>query len=197
MPKEVAQLSEHQKITSNSSRTEAIYKVALDLRESILSSKDSMSWPPKQSEPTVDAVRIPDSVRAFLSTLLTGNTEPQKLCSQRVQRLLNSFAQDLDFGVTCGRVKTPKHILLTCAVKSLTNNVELIQIINRCGHGVSYSQIVLKLLSCQCKRRCQWPNCTCLSNGLQCKDLCRLQDCENRHEDPTQAIAEIDDDEDH
>ena len=26
-------------------------------------------------------------------------------------------------------------------LKSLTNNVELIQIINRCGHGMSYSQI--------------------------------------------------------
>ena len=43
--------------------------------------------------------------------------------------------------MTCGRVKTPKHILLPHAVKSLTNNVELIQIINRCGHGMSYSQI--------------------------------------------------------
>ena len=40
-----------------------------------------------------------------------------------------------------GEVKTPKHILLPHAVKSLTNNVELIQIINRCGHGMSYSQI--------------------------------------------------------
>jgi len=26
---------------------------------------------------------------------------------------------------------------------------------------------VLGMLSCQCKRRCQLPNCTCLSNGLQ------------------------------
>ena len=55
---------------------------------------------------------------------------------------------------------------------------------------------MLELLSCQCKRRCQLPNCTCLSNGLQCTDLCRLQDCANRHEDPTEAIAETDDDDD-
>jgi len=55
---------------------------------------------------------------------------------------------------------------------------------------------VLVSLSCQGKRRCQLPNCSCLSNGLQCTDLCRLQVCANRHEDPTKAIAETDDDND-
>ena len=60
-----------------------------------------------------------------------------KGCSALIAR----FGQDLIFGVTCGRVKTPKHTPLPYAVKSLTNNVELIQIINRCGHGMSYSQI--------------------------------------------------------
>lgn len=38
---------------------------------------------------------------------------------------------------------------------------------------------VLELLSCRCKRRCQLPNCTCLSNGLKCTDLCKLKDCDN------------------
>ena len=45
------------------------------------------------------------------------------------------------FGVTCGQKKPPEHILLPYAIKTLTNNVELIQILNRCGHGVAYSQI--------------------------------------------------------
>lgn len=44
--------------------------------------------------------------------------------------------------MTNGRVKTPKHMLeLPYAVKSLMNNVELIQIINPLRHWVSYSQI--------------------------------------------------------
>ena len=55
---------------------------------------------------------------------------------------------------------------------------------------------VLELLSCQCKRRCQLPNCTCLSNGLQYTDLCRLQDFDNQYEDPIEAIAETDDEDD-
>ena len=55
---------------------------------------------------------------------------------------------------------------------------------------------MLELLSCQCERRCQLPNCTCFSNGLQYTDLCRLQDCTNRHEDPTEGIAKTGDDDD-
>ena len=51
---------------------------------------------------------------------------------------------------------------------------------------------VLELLSCQCKRRCQLPSCTYLSNGLKCTDLCQLRDCDNWHEDPMEAIVDTD-----
>ena len=63
------------------------------------------------------------------------------MCPQTVQRLLNSFVQDLVFGVIGGRIKDPTHILLPYAVTSLTNNTDLVQITNRCGHGVSYPQL--------------------------------------------------------
>ena len=101
-----------------------------------------MSWPPKPSQLTEEEINLPDEVRVFLATLLTGNSKyPEEPCSSKVQRLVNSFGQDMVFGVTGGRKKPPKHILLPYAVKTLTNNVELIQILNRCGHGVAYSQI--------------------------------------------------------
>ena len=45
------------------------------------------------------------------------------------------------FGVTGGRQKPPKQFLLPYPVKTLTNNVEVIRFLNRCGHGVAYSQI--------------------------------------------------------
>lgn len=99
-----------------------------------------MSWPPKQAKLTADDFQTPDDMRAFLSTSLTGNKAPPEICSLRVQRLVNASGQDMIFGVTCGRVKSRKHILLRYAVKSLTNNVELIEIINLCGRGISYSQ---------------------------------------------------------
>ena len=55
--------------------------------------------------------------------------------------MLKSFAQDLVFGVTRGGIKPPKQILLSYAVKTLTNNVELVSILSRYGHGISYSQL--------------------------------------------------------
>ena len=45
--------------------------------------------------------------------------------------------------------------------------------------GEPAPQAVLELLSCHCSRICKLPTCTCLTNGLNCTDLCRLQDCTN------------------
>ena len=56
-----------------------------------------------------------------------------------MQRLVNSFGQDMIFSVTGGRQMSPKHILLPYAVKSLT--VEPIEMLNRFGNGIAYSQI--------------------------------------------------------
>jgi len=53
----------------------------------------------------------------------------------------HSVAQDVVFGITRGRIKPAKHILLPSAVKSLTGNVELIQLLNLLGHGIAYSQL--------------------------------------------------------
>ena len=49
--------------------------------------------------------------------------------------------QDLLFGVTRGRITPPKQILLWYVVKTLTNDVEVVSILNRYGHGISYSQL--------------------------------------------------------
>ena len=84
LAKEVAQLSEHREKGSHPSRAEVIHQVALELLQSVLSTKDPMSWPPKQAKLTADDVQIPDDMRAFLFTLLTGNEAPPEICSQRV-----------------------------------------------------------------------------------------------------------------
>lgn len=100
-----------------------------------------MSWPPKPSEFRESSIILPDSRRFFLHILLSGSADPSHEMSSRIDRLGNSYGQDLIFGVSSGTQKTLRHILLPYAIKSLTNNVELIQIINRCGHGVSYTQV--------------------------------------------------------
>ena len=75
-------------------------------------------------------------------TLLSGIKEwPDEDCHPRVERFMKSFAQDLMFGVSRGKIKPPQQILLPYAVKTLTNDVELIQMLNCCGHGIAYSQL--------------------------------------------------------
>ena len=55
--------------------------------------------------------------------------------------LVCSFSQDIVYAVTCGKTKHPKQVLLSYGVKTLTGNVELLQILNRFGHGISYHQL--------------------------------------------------------
>ncbi|KAL9977627.1 hypothetical protein ACROYT_G015055 [Oculina patagonica] len=131
-----------QGISTSRNRIEEIKKVGLYIRDAIISQDAKMSWPPQPSELAENAVNIPEELEVFLHTVLTGSVNrPEEGYSARVQRLINSFSQDIVFGVSGGRQKPPKQILLPYAVKSLTNNVELIQILNRFGHGVAYSQI--------------------------------------------------------
>ena len=98
------------------------------------------TWPPTASELKEGSVFLPESLRNLLVTLLTGNSEAEEL-SPRAKHLVNAFGQDLVYGVTCGSQRTPKHILLLYAIKSLTNNVELINMVNHCGHGISHTQL--------------------------------------------------------
>ena len=45
----------------------------------------------------------------------------------------------MTYAVSNGKIKTPKSILFPQAIKTLTNNTELISITNKLGHGVCYS----------------------------------------------------------
>ena len=49
--------------------------------------------------------------------------------------------------------------------------------------GEPAPKAVFELLSCQCKRVCQLPSCTCLANGLYWIDMCQLQECTNQPEE--------------
>ena len=56
---------------------------------------------------------------------------------------------------------------------------------------------VLQLLSCNCSRSCKLPDCSCLSNGLWCTDMCRLQTCDNQAMIEEQAAELTDSDTDY
>ena len=115
-------------------------KVALKLRRSIQDQDKDEPWPPLPSDLTDAAAYIPDDLNNFLNVLLTGKKCKSNI-SDKFTRAVESIGQDIVYSVTLGSKKPPKHILLPFAVKSLTGNVELIRILNRLGHGISYSQL--------------------------------------------------------
>lgn len=124
---------------SSSHSTSVVNEVGQNIRSAIKQQQQQQAWPFTPDAVKWSNFQIPELLRTLLTSILTG--DPNKKASQRVEWLLESFSQDLVYGVTCGRVKPPKHILLPTVVKSLTGNIELIQLLNRLGHGVSYDVI--------------------------------------------------------
>ena len=122
-------------------KTVNVVKTALKIRTDIKDLEIPETWPPNIPEVNIgEKAIIPESLLDLLETVLTGKPNSSNT-RQRVQRLVSSFGQDIVYAVTNGQLKPTKHILLPFAVKSLTGNVELIKILNRLGHSVSYSKL--------------------------------------------------------
>ena len=57
----------------------------------------------------------------------------------KTHRHIMSVAQDVVHITTQGCVRTPKHFMLPLFVKHLTRSSQLVTMLNRLGHGYSYS----------------------------------------------------------
>ena len=113
---------------------------ALEIRRLVKESTQEQEWPPNPELLNSTYTKIPECLSEFLNSLL-GNESSKPGQSAKSNRLVNSIAADCIHAITAGRKKPAKHILLAWAVKSLTGNMELIKILNRLGHGISYSQL--------------------------------------------------------
>ena len=94
--------------------------------------EDSLPWPPQPQDLKPGLFQIPQCLKEFMDNIF----------ENRPERLKYSIAQDIVYGVSNGRIKTPKSILLPTMVKSLTNNTEVIKTLNRLGHGLSYTMLM-------------------------------------------------------
>ena len=103
-----------------------------------------MFWPPKEDDikPSKTTDYIPHLLDVFLTVLITGKSlDSERSSTERTIRLKESFAQDTVFSVTNGVVKTPKRVLFPSVVTALCNNTEIVKLINKYGHGVSYDLV--------------------------------------------------------
>ena len=104
--------------------TQNIIKCGRHFKKEMKEMKDSMHWPPPQpNDLASDKTEIPQSLRLFLETVM--DTRPT--------RLMNSVAQAIIYNVSAGRIRIVKSVLLPSIIKALTNNTELIHILNRFG----------------------------------------------------------------
>ena len=53
---------------------------------------------------------------------------------------------------------------------------------------------VLQLLTCKCTRSCKLSECTCLTNGLKCTDMSKLQTCSNQPSEEQNTVELTDSD---
>ena len=116
-------------------------QASLKVRLAIKEGTKPTPWPYHPSNASSDVnLSIPPQLERFLIGLLTGDPKV-KSPAHRISTLVQSISQDIIYAVTCGKHKPPKHLLLPYAVKTLTGNVEIIRMLNKFGHGVSYSQL--------------------------------------------------------
>ena len=82
-----------EKSNTTSPSTSDISSTALSLREAIRGQDTEAPWPPKPSDLTDNAVNIPEVVKQFLYSLLTGSTSfsGMESCSPRTHRLMLSL----------------------------------------------------------------------------------------------------------
>lgn len=109
------------------------------IRKEITSLKHKIPWQPQPVDLEPGKFVIPNHLEKFLLYLFDNKTAEE--ASNQNSRFQHSMAQDLIYTITAGRVKTPKSLLLQCVIKSLTNNTEIITLLNRLGYGVSYSTL--------------------------------------------------------
>ena len=122
-----------------------VYHTAKLIRSLVTDMKPSMAWPPMAEDLDCKNDIVPDLLYNMLAWICSSDSEySNKRVSgipPEAHRIVLSLAQDLIHSVSRGRIKTPKHVALPLTVKSLTGNAELITILNRFGHALSYTQI--------------------------------------------------------
>lgn len=62
-----------------------------------------------------------------------------KIICSSVNRISKSYAEDLIYATSHGKIKPSKHISLGMALKGLTNSKKIINILNKYGHCCSYT----------------------------------------------------------
>ena len=122
-----------------------IYHCGILIHNILSNIEDTMPWPPSPADITHEKIDVPDLLFNLVAYIITGTSMPVsdgKLpVDSDIERLVLSVSQDLINISRKGRIKTVKNIGLAVALRNLTGNKEVLTLLNRFGHTLSYSKI--------------------------------------------------------
>ncbi|CAB3984611.1 Hypothetical predicted protein [Paramuricea clavata] len=132
-------------ISGSSTRIQqsALKREASFLQESILNfleEADPLPWPPTVESLVSRERQYPELLQLFFKELLSFKGS-HHVTAERVDRLTDSFCQDVIHAVSKGKFLTPKHASLGLDLHSMTGQKLPITILARLGHCITYDAI--------------------------------------------------------
>ena len=133
--------------TKDLSEESTLYKATLIIRKEL---EDVQPLNPSDiSQKTADNL-IPDKLYTFVTWLLSSKpAESPEIISKNdikekypsLHGYILSLAQDMLFMKSRGEIRTPKHVGLSITCHKMTQSKIVLQMLNRHGHGISYSEV--------------------------------------------------------
>ena len=115
-------------------------EAALILRRQVLDHAKSfqLPWPPPPGHALREQTPPPQLLMHFMQSVLSG----EKHASDQKQRVAAPLSHDIMYAITNGHWMTSKHIMLGVSLWHLTGQAEVITLLNRFGHCVSYTKVL-------------------------------------------------------
>ena len=121
------------------------YHCGIHLHNIIKTMDDTVPWPPKPEDISQESIDVPDELFNLIAYMMTGTPNPVQVgrlpVTQDQERKILAVAQDLIFVTSRGRLQTVKSLGLAIAIRNITGNREVIYLLNRLGHTVSYWKV--------------------------------------------------------
>ena len=128
-----------------------IKNVALFLRAKIQKLRDNSTLPNPITEEAIllkgQCTNIPAELSEFYRIMYSGSNDES---SSRVERYVESLAEDDICKATGGKVKPSKHMLLGMGLKSTTGSRKVQEVVNHFGHyWIPYCRITYWITYCR------------------------------------------------
>ena len=120
-----------------------VKKSAFALRDVALKFIDDVAdnpWPPTVESLNERASKIPELLKLFYIHLLS-KPEQHHDVSERVNRLADSFSQDVVSAISKGKFISAKHASVGLGLHSITGQKFPITVLARLGHSITYDQV--------------------------------------------------------